>query len=528
MIAEGLTASSLDLGESISTAAGFNLNGRCPLESEEWQSCPPTDSDNGLIVATEINERVETFKKLGIHNWCGNLSGKTSGFHEYVQPHLNEASLKVVSTISEHFIHFSMICLSISIEEQLSRCCQVLTVYSTDYERTIMEHNETSKFKIQQPPRSMLRCGLEEDRFVFVTRSLAETLAAARAWNYDKESLVAFCNSNLEQFGEESIVLSPWLAPYPFLKEHVKKNLVDLLERSGCETMEEVTLRHVQNRLASRGGQIGGKIVGDNNVKNKKGWFDPANAGVMKDGKRRGGKIVGDTNVKNNRGWFDPANAAAVKDGSSRGGKTTGDNNVKNTKGWFDPANAGVVKDGNSRGGAQNKGKRLGDGFGSGVIDKNGKRSLTDTKIVEEVISTVDLDILEDIVMKSSVDRFSELLNDRDIKFNVERWYDKGDVPGVRSLLVTAINYDGRLMRGRLSDTEIVEEVISTVDLDILEDIERNSRVAKFIRLLKDRGIRFGRYRWYDKDDVPGVRSLLSDDIAISKEVLRLEQSNKF
>ena len=392
MIAEGLTASSLDLGESISTAAGFNLNGRCPLESEEWQSCPPTDSDNGLIVATEINERVETFKKLGIHNWCGNLSGKTSGFHEYVQPHLNEASLKVVSTISEHFIHFSMICLSISIEEQLSRCSQVLTVYSTDYERTIMEHNETSKFKIQQPPRSMLRCGLEEDRFVFVTRSLAETLAAARAWNYDKESLVAFCNTNLEQFGEESIVLSPWLAPYPFLKEHVKKNLVDLLERSGCETMEEVTLRHVQNRLASRGGQIGGKIVGDNNVKNKKGWFDPANAGV--------------------------------------------------------------VKDGNSRGGAQNKGKRLGDGFRSGVIDKNGKRSLTDTKIVEEVISTVDL--------------------------------------------------------------------------DILEDIERNSRVAKFIRLLKDRGIRFGRYRWYDKDDVPGVRSLLSDDIAISKEVLRLEQSNKF
>ena len=388
VIAEGLTASSLDLGESISTAAGFNLNGRCPLESEEWQSCPPTDSDNGLIVATEINERVETFKKLGIHNWCGNLSGKTSGFHEYVQPHLNEASLKVVSTISEHFIHFSMICLSISIEEQLSRCCQVLTVYSTDYERTIMEHNETSKFKIQQPPRSMLRCGLEEDRFVFVTRSLAETLAAARAWNYDKESLVAFCNTNLEQFGEESIVLSPWLAPYPFLKEHVKKNLVDLLERSGCETMEEVTLRHVQNRLASRGG------------------------------------------------------------------KTTGDNNVKNNRGWFDPANAAAVKDGNSRGGAQNKGKRLGDGFRSGVIDKNGKRSLTDTKIVEEVISTVDL--------------------------------------------------------------------------DILEDIERNSRVAKFIRLLKDRGIRFGRYRWYDKDDVPGVRSLLSDDIAISKEVLRLEQSNKF
>ena len=192
VIAEGLTASSLDLGQSISTAAGFNLNDRCPLESEEWQSCPPTDSDNGLIVATEMNERVETFKKLGIHNWCGNLSGKNSGFHEYVQPHLNEASLKVVSTISTHFINFSMACLAKLVEAQLSRCCQVLTVYSTDYKRTIMEYNETSKFKIQQPPRSMLQCGLEEKRFVFVTRSLEETLAALKAWKYDKESLVTF------------------------------------------------------------------------------------------------------------------------------------------------------------------------------------------------------------------------------------------------------------------------------------------------------------------------------------------------
>ena len=171
--------------------------------------------------------------------------------------------------------------------------------------------------------------------------------------------------------------------------------------------MEELTLRHVQNRLSSRGGE--------SNVKNKTGWFNPANAGVM-------------------------------KDGASRGGKTAGDNNVKNNKGWFDPANAG--------GGAQNKGKRLGDGIQSGVIDKNGKRSL--------------------------------------------------------------------------SDTEIVKEVIGTVDLDILEDIVSNSKLAMFIRLLNDRGIKFGRHRWYDKDDVPGVRSLLSDDIAISKEVLRLEQSNKF
>ena len=131
---------------------------------------------------------------------------------------------------------------------------------------------------------------------------------------------------------------------------------------------------------------------------------------------------------------------------------------MKNNRGWFDPANAGVVKDGNSRGGkttgVNNKGTRLGNGIQTGVIDKNGKRSLSDTKIVEEVISTVDLDILEDIVMMSSVDRFRELLNDR--------------------------------------------------------------------------GIKFGQQRWYDKDDVPGVRSLLSDDIAISNEVLRLEQSNKF
>ena len=81
------------------------------------------------------------------------------------------------------------------------------------------------------------------------------------------------------------------------------------------------------------------------------------------------------------------------------------------------------------------------------MIDKNGKRTLTDTKIVEEVISTVDLDILEDIVMKSSVDRFSELLNDRDIKFNVERWYDKGDVPGVRSLLSDDIAISKEVLR---------------------------------------------------------------------------------
>ena len=57
-------------------------------------------------------------------------------------------------------------------------------------------------------------------------------------------------------------------------------------------------------------------------------------------------------------------------------------------------------------------------------------RSLSDTKIVEEVISTVDLDILEDIVMKSRVTKFTRLLNDRGIKFSQERWYDKDDVPG--------------------------------------------------------------------------------------------------
>ena len=85
---------------------------------------------------------------------------------------------------------------------------------------------------------------------------------------------------------------------------------------------------------------------------------------------------------------------------------------------------------------------------------------------------------------------------------------------------------DDSLMRS-LSDTEIVEEVISTVELDILEDIVMKSSLPKFRELLKDRGIKFGN-RWYDKDDVPGVRSLLSVDIAISKEVLRLEQSNKF